>query len=256
MGLTPFTIHPKTQVPIFAASDSLCPRISYLKGFRRNMIPEHSLEVLRKFEVGNVFHRMADEGIDKVLWGEYGHVIRINSFRLRCFEDLFEGSVPDCVLGTPDHILLFPESGYLLLVDQKSSNDFGFKKQQRSAHGSVYHSVQVGTYMNGLMNSPIKSLVETATSMICYMSKEDVTIASRPAALGYMKSAREFWGSVAHAMDVEALPPALPREEWACKYCPFFDGRETCETCTTLKDFDEMFPQVERIGDGQEAEAE
>lgn len=256
MGLRPFTIHPKTSKVVFAASDSICPRLSYLKGVRRHMIPEHSLEVLRKFEVGNVFHRMADEGIDKVLWGEYGHVIRINSFRLRCFEDIFEGMDPDCVLGTPDHILFFPESGYLLLVDQKSSNDFGFKKQVRSSHGAIYHSVQVGTYMNGLMNSPLRGLVDVATSMICYMSKEDVTIASKPAALGYMNSAREFWMSVAHAMNVEALPPALPREEWACKYCPFFDNAEICGGIATLEDYDREFPGVERIGDGEEPQAQ
>jgi hypothetical protein len=256
MGLIPFTIHPKMKAPIFKASDSLCPRLAYLKGMRRHLLPEESLDLRRKFDVGNIFHKMADDGIDKVLWDMDGEAVRISPFRLRCFSDIFVGDTPDCVSGTPDHIILFPLKKQILLVDQKSANDYSFGKASRAAHASSHHSVQVGTYMDGLMNSPLAGLVSQATSMICYMSKESVTISMKNCAPGYTTAAREYWLSVSHAMQTEALPPALPREDWACKYCSFFNGRGECEVLQTLEDFDDFIAATKEGDDVEEPAAE
>jgi hypothetical protein len=253
MGLESHTIHPKGVVK-FAASDSLCPRMALLKGIRPIYIPEFEVSTLRKFRVGDIFHKMADEGIEKVLWEEEGKIIKVNPFSLRCFPDLFKGTFPDCVRGTPDHILLMPEKRMLMLVDQKSANDFGFGKNKK--HGaSIYHSIQVGTYFDSLRNSPLKDWIDAGSMSICYMSKESVEISMARVTGDYVTMAREYWTLVADSLNAiekegrsALLPPAIPREEWACGYCPFFGSDrkldrskkaiEACRACPTLLDFD------------------
>lgn len=236
MGLTPHTIHP-TKFR-YGASDSTCPRLAYLKCHLHHLIPDFEKSTIRKFRVGDIFHKMSDTGIEKVLWDLGGEIIKVNSFALRCFPDLFEGQNPDFVGGTPDHVLLAPKAKKLFLIDQKSANDFGFKDNKRNG-ASIYHGIQVGTYWNGLMNSPLHPYVESGQLFICYMSKESVEIAVRKITPSVVRDARTYWESVAEAARTNTLPPALPREKWACNYCPIFKGektpREICDTCSSLQ---------------------
>lgn len=237
MGLIPHTIHP-TKFR-YGASDSTCPRLAYLKCHLHQYIPDFDNQTLRKFRVGDIFHKMSDSGIEKVLWELGGDIIKINSFALRCFPDLFDGLSPDFVGGTPDHILLLPKERKLILVDQKSANDYGFKENKRNG-ASIYHGIQVGTYWNGLMNSPLHDYIDSGSLFICYMSKEAVEIAVKKITPSVVRDARTYWESVAKAAHEGGLPPALPREKWACNYCPIFKGektpREVCDTCNSLDD--------------------
>lgn len=236
MGLRPFSIHP-TKFR-YGASDSTCPRLAYLKCHLHHLIPDFDVATTRKFRVGDIFHKMSDTGIEKVLWSLGGEIIKVNSFALRCFPDLFEGLNPDFVGGTPDHVLIAPKSMKLFLIDQKSANDYGFKENKRNG-ASIYHGIQVGTYFNGLMNSPLRPFVESGQLFICYMSKESVEIAVRKVTTSVVRDARTYWESVAAAARTDTLPPALPREKWACNYCPIFKGekapRDVCDGCNSLQ---------------------
>lgn len=257
LGLRPFTIHP-TRFR-YGASDSTCSRLAFLRCHLHQMIKEFSTDVRRKFEVGNVFHRMADDGIDKMLWKYEGEMIRVSSFRLQCFPDLFKNQSPCCVTGTPDHILLVPRLKRLFLVDQKSANDYGFKDNKRNG-ASIYHGIQIGTYWNGLMNSALFNYVDGGALYVCYMSKESMEIAVRKVPPSTVRDARSYWEAVANAAATngEQLPPALPREKWACKYCPIFKGeknpQETCDKCTNLSQVRDYLSTPGGENDGQDDE--
>lgn len=244
MKLEPFSIHPKGEVR-FGASESLCARKVFLNHVRPQYVPAFGPEILRKFRVGDIFHEMADRGIEDVLWDQEGDIVKIAPFRLRAFPELFEGLLPDCVSGTPDHILWLPAEGVLVLVDQKSANDWGFAKNKKDG-ASAYHAVQVGTYLDGLMRSPLKHVVTHSSMCVCYMSKDNIEISVQKVGPSYVQTAKGYWSFVANAMRTNDLPPALPMEPWACGLCPFFGGvkkevaLERCSGCVTLQDIDDQ----------------
>lgn len=248
MGLAPHTIHP-TKFR-YGASDSTCPRLAYLKCHLHALVPEFDVSTTRKFRVGDIFHKMADDGIDKVLWKFGGDIVRVSSFQLRCFEDMFEGLVPGFVGGTPDHILISPKKKHLYLVDQKSANDYGFRSNKRTG-SSIYHGIQVGTYFDGLMNSPLHDYVDSGAMFVCYMSKESVEVAVRKVPGTMVRDAKAYWQLVANADKAHTLPPALPREDWACKYCPFFkqeaDPLGACSGMESLNDVRKFMGAEEEV---------
>lgn len=191
--------------------------------------------------------------MDAVLWEYGGEIVRIPPFTVLAFPELFQNTRCPGVEGTFDHVLYQPKEQHLTLVDQKSADEFSYKKSKRLPQQdlSPHYSIQLGAYYDGLKNSPLKSMVKTFDAWICFISKKDAEVNLVKADELQLGNAKTYWASVAGYLERAELTKdddgncAVPGEvtpttSWACSYCKFFKNWDECATCSTLAQVKEV----------------
>lgn len=246
LGVEEHTIHPKGNR--FGASSSICMKSTLLGALVPELKRKRSNHDLRVFAIGHEWHDKMDRGVDMELWQHRGSIIRLSTFQLVCFPDIFEDiQEHEGVLGTPDHLLFFPEEKTLILNDGKSANDFSFGEAHKGT--KVHHGIQVGTYLDGLTRSPIKDLIETCSVFMVHISKSSGDIKLTHADPLKLQAARDYWEDVAINYEryflLNVLPGKVqPNVSWACNYCDFFKNWDLCSKCDTMEKLTNLYGEL------------
>ncbi|MHA1662230.1 MAG: PD-(D/E)XK nuclease family protein [Candidatus Thorarchaeota archaeon] len=243
LGSQPHTIHPEER--LFSASSTICTKETLLKAVAPHCKKPTEMSTQRKFDIGHWWHDIADKGADKALWSMRGECVRLSPFEVLAFPELFEvHDNIDGVPGTPDHLLYFPTDRFLLLVDQKSAQTYSFNKINKEGT-QVYHGIQVGTYLDGLMKSPIGPMVDSVGVHMCHMHKSDGAIRMTHVDSLMLQMAKVYWKDISNALERFNATGNFPGEveptvKWACSYCSFFKDWDQCAGCTTVEQLEEI----------------
>lgn len=209
------------RLPRFRMSDmGRCLRMRYYKRANEAQDPLNA-RVLRVFKIGHKVHEMFQDAFED------------SGMLLSKEVEITDTGFSDPIVGHYDALLdpfandvvqiILPRDRRgenLILVDMKTVNSNKFHYYDKTRQIDPHYILQIHEYCRTLRKNGYPGLTDCR---ILYISKDDAS--TREVLIPFTEEKGEIVRKELEALTTywnnQELPPAIPKMDWECKYCPF-----------------------------------